>query len=154
MKHSSDIFFHAQSMCCSNRSFLKVKMLHCFIFVLTCSQVFSVPLEPGQPGGPWTSEEIDIVRDKVIGMMDCTSSASENFGHPDCWTVEGLPDKLDEGDLDLYARDHDEYLGPREYGYNGNNIRYKWRRRGPNHSRLIQLAFHDCLRYVSHVEHT
>ena len=23
MKHSSDIFFHAQSMCCSNRSFLK-----------------------------------------------------------------------------------------------------------------------------------
>ena len=25
----------------------------------------SVPLEPGQPGGPWSSEEIDIVREKV-----------------------------------------------------------------------------------------
>ena len=23
------------------------------------------PLKPGQPGGPWTEEEIDIVRDKV-----------------------------------------------------------------------------------------
>ena len=64
-----------------------------------------------------------------------------------CWGMEGLPDMLDEGDLDEYARDHDEYIGPREYAYNGNNIRYKWRLRGPNHSRLIQLAFHDCLKY-------
>ena len=64
-----------------------------------------------------------------------------------CWEMEGLPDMLDEGDLDVYARDHDENIGPREYAYNGNNIRYKWRRRGPSHSRLIQLAFHDCLRY-------
>ena len=52
-----------------------------------------------------------------------------------CWGMEGLPDMLDEGDLDEYARDHDEYIGPREYAYNGNNIRYKWRNRGPNHSR-------------------
>ena len=29
------------------------------------SIILSVPLEPGQPGGPWTEEEIDIVRDKV-----------------------------------------------------------------------------------------
>ena len=28
-----------------------------------------------------------------------------------------------------------------------NNQRYLWRHRGPRHSRLIQLAFHDCLRY-------
>ena len=63
-----------------------------------------------------------------------------------CWEMEGLPDMLDEGDLDVYARDHDEPIGPRENEYNGNNIRYKWRQRGPSHSRLIQLAFHDCLR--------
>ena len=25
----------------------------------------SVPLEPGQPGGPWTNEEMGIVRQKV-----------------------------------------------------------------------------------------
>ena len=30
------------------------------------SIILSVPLEPGQPGGPWTEEEIDIVRDKVF----------------------------------------------------------------------------------------
>ena len=53
-----------------------------------------------------------------------------------CWGMEGLPDMLDEGDLDEYARDHDEHIGPRDYAYNGNNIRYKWRNRGPNHSRL------------------
>ena len=27
--------------------------------------VHAVPLQPGQMGGPWTEEEIDIVRDKV-----------------------------------------------------------------------------------------
>ena len=27
--------------------------------------VLGVPLEPGEPGQPWTAEEIDIVRDKV-----------------------------------------------------------------------------------------
>ena len=26
---------------------------------------FSIPLNPGQPGGEWSSDEIDIVRDKV-----------------------------------------------------------------------------------------
>ena len=77
--------------------------------------------------------------------MECTATAAATM-KVDCWTLPELPDKLDEGDLDLYSRDHDEYMGPREYKYNGNNIRYKWRRRGPNHSRLIQLAFHDCLR--------
>ena len=29
------------------------------------SLAVSTPLEPGQPGGPWTEDEIDIVRDKV-----------------------------------------------------------------------------------------
>ena len=32
------------------------------------STVLSVRLEPGQPGGPWTEEEISIVREKVKGM--------------------------------------------------------------------------------------
>ena len=33
---------------------------------LLSSVVIAVPLEPGQPGGPWTEDEIDIVRDKVL----------------------------------------------------------------------------------------
>ena len=39
-------------------------------FLLLSSSLFllceCVPLEPGQPGGPWTDEEIGIVRQKVI----------------------------------------------------------------------------------------
>ena len=40
-------------------------MLYLLILALLFSLVISVPLEPGQPGGPWTEEEIDIVRAKV-----------------------------------------------------------------------------------------
>ena len=39
-------------------------MLVIFLTFLV-SFVHSAPLEPGQMGGPWTEEEIDIVRDKV-----------------------------------------------------------------------------------------
>ena len=40
-------------------------MLLWLFFIIFFSVGGSVPLAPGQPGGPWTSEEIDIVRDKV-----------------------------------------------------------------------------------------
>ena len=40
-------------------------MLYLLVLALLFSLVISVPLEPGQPGGPWTEEEIDIVRAKV-----------------------------------------------------------------------------------------
>ena len=40
-------------------------MLYWHILSLLVSLVISVPLEPGQPGGPWTEEEIDVVRAKV-----------------------------------------------------------------------------------------
>ena len=41
----------------------------CLIVAHLISIVMSVPLEPGQPGGPWTKDEIDIVRDKVICLI-------------------------------------------------------------------------------------
>ena len=40
-------------------------LLQLFIKVTFICQVISVPLEPGQQGGPWTSEEINIVKEKV-----------------------------------------------------------------------------------------
>jgi hypothetical protein len=40
-------------------------MLYWHVLSLLVSLVISVPLEPGQPGGPWTEEEIDTVRAKV-----------------------------------------------------------------------------------------
>ena len=42
----------------------------CLITANLISIVVSVPLELGQPGGPWTEEEIDIVRDKVIFLLN------------------------------------------------------------------------------------
>ena len=41
-------------------------MLYLLVLALSFSLAISVPLEPGQAGGPWTEEEIDIVRAKVI----------------------------------------------------------------------------------------
>ena len=40
-------------------------LLQLFIKVILICQVISVPLQPGQQGGPWTSEEISIVKEKV-----------------------------------------------------------------------------------------
>jgi len=125
-------------------------LLQLFIKVVLISHVISVPLEPGQPGGPWTSEEIDIVRGKVMRMMEC---GDENYpNNPNsCWRVPGLPDNLEDGWLDVYSRDHDEYLGPRDPkvppDVDRNNRRYKWKTRGVKINQLIQLMFHDCLRY-------
>lgn len=128
--------------------------LQLFIKVVLICQVISVPLEPGQQGGPWTAEEIDIVREKVIRMMQC---GDENYpNNPNsCWRVPGLPDNLEDGWLDEYSRPHED-LGPRDErnGYpdgdpdvDRNNRRYKWKTRGVAINQLLQLSFHDCLRY-------
>ena len=86
--------------------------------------------------------------------MECQSEAVAGFlwGTPQnrssCWTIDGLPDMLDQGELDEFSKDHED-LGPRATWSEQNvaNINYKWKQRGPRNSRLIQLAFHDCLRY-------
>ena len=41
-------------------------MLYSLVLALLFSLAISVPLQPGQAGGPWTEGEIDIVRAKVI----------------------------------------------------------------------------------------
>ena len=42
------------------------------------SFVLTEPLKPGEPGGPWTEEEIDIVRNKVISYL--TTVSNEDLG--------------------------------------------------------------------------
>ena len=81
-------------------------------------------------------------------MMECQLEAAEPTFNPHCWRINGLPDMLDQGDLDEFSNDHED-LGPRGpwIEQNDPNVNYKWRQRGPRDSRLIQLAFHDCLRY-------
>ena len=46
-----------------------MKFRYIYIFLALISSALTLPLEPGQPGGPWTSEEIDIVRDKVSNKL-------------------------------------------------------------------------------------
>ena len=88
---------------------------------------------------------------QVIRMMDC-----QVFNQRDCFfDVDGLPDKFD-GQLDEYSHDVvGQDIGPRR-GYDPNWVDHvgahnpnpvNFVRRGPKPSLLIQLAFHDCLRY-------
>ena len=44
---------------------LKKIMSLLFLLLLLVPLGNSTPLEPGQKGGPWTEEELDIVREKV-----------------------------------------------------------------------------------------
>ena len=46
-----------------------MKFRYIYIFLALISSALTLPLEPGQPGGPWTSEEIEIVRDKVGNQL-------------------------------------------------------------------------------------
>ena len=93
-------------------------------------------------------------------MMDCQLEAAMWVNNRNgniyagkslpCWGDPNLPDQLDEGDLDMYTQDIADF-GPKDERYpriyNAPTIRNKWKRRAPGHTRLIQLAFHDCVRY-------
>ena len=65
---------------------------------------------------------------------------------PTCWLREDLPDKLDEGNLDDYTHDLNNY-GPHKPYDGWTKYHAKWNARRVTPSKLIQLAFHDCLRY-------
>jgi len=116
--------------------------------ILSCllATTLSVPLQPGQPGGAWSEEELDIVRDKVLKMMECQRDAAAS-----CWRVPGLPDKfntpVNEFSRDVLGVD----VGPSRQYPNGTlkiNRPNFWKF-GPKPSLLIQLAFHDCLKYAN-----
>jgi len=113
--------------------------------ILFCLLVttLAVPLKPGQPGGPWTAEELDIVRDKVIKMMECQRNGNS------CWKVPGLPDKFDtppnEFSRDVLGVD----VGPSRQKSKWFKNTPNFKKFGPKPSLLIQLAFHDCLKYAN-----
>ena len=46
---------------------LELKMLYLLISIGVLGSIsVSEPLQPGEPGGPWTEQEINIVRQKVL----------------------------------------------------------------------------------------
>ena len=92
---------------------------------------------PGTPGGPWTDEEVLIVKEKVQFMANF--KIAKSLYH---WTDDFLPIV-------------DEVYGP--YWTPDNPKNKQWFNRSfsradmmqaPTTRKLIQLAFHDCLKNV------
>ena len=82
---------------------------------------------------------------QVIKMMECQRNGNT------CWTVPGLPDKfntpVDEFSRDVLGVD----VGPSRQKPDGTKkiMLPNFRKHGPKPSLLIQLAFHDCLKYAN-----
>merc|ERR1719422_2564735 len=112
-----------------------------WLTVLCCvlGLINAVPLQPGQPGGPWTEEEVLIVKEKIRIMA---SSKQE------IWMEHPVARLLDEGTLDEYSLPHEgDSLGPRDTTgpfWARSRWTCKWL---PSPGKLVQLGFHDCLKY-------
>ena len=93
---------------------------------------------PGSPGGPWTEEEVSIVKEKVKAMIDPANRHtlySEQSRFPDIVNL-------------VYGKAR-KPSGPKSknYWYNASYSRADVHL-APSTRKLIQLAFHDCLKNV------
>ena len=87
----------------------------------------AAPLQPGQPGAPWTEEEVEVAREKVNTNNNAFNNSKNlkpgSFNHQvramldcdkDCWLDHPVARLLAEGELDDYSRPHEEDTsGPR-----------------------------------------
>ena len=96
------------------------------LLVLSLHQVQGSEYQPGHPGGAWNNEEADIVREKIIEMIE-----------PRNWFNNVRPWNN--------TRYRGQFLTEGTFNFREEIISYE---RVPKTSRLIQLAFHDCLRYT------
>ena len=75
------------------------------LLLLLSTPSLATPLEPGQPGGPWSEQEVAVAQEKVRAMLACSTS---------CWLSHPIASLLAEGELDDYSRPHEEATsGPR-----------------------------------------
>merc|ERR1711962_1405455 len=98
------------------------------------------PYVPGTPGGPWTDEEVLIVKEKVRYMID-EANAETLYRE-----TERFPQIVNEIWGDIWA----EAFGADPSTFTWKNKTY-WRSDmmlAPTTRKLIQLAFHDCLKNV------
>ena len=96
--------------------------------------------KPGTPGGPWTAEEVSIVKEKVMTMIHPDNVnlyadakrfppiVNRVFGDGDVWSE--TPNNVANSSGIFYNR-----LFPRS----SNDL-------SPTSRKLVRLAFHDCLR--------
>jgi len=82
--------------------------------------------EPGQPGDAWSPAEIDVVREKIVEMIEPLNWYKKNRRHNN-------------------TRYTGQFIAEGTFNFKEEIISYE---RVPKTSRLIQLAFHDCLRYT------
>jgi len=95
------------------------------------------PYVPGTPGGPWTDEEVLIVKEKVQHMVNF--NIAKQLYH---WTDDFLPIR-------------DKVYGPYWTPENPKNKQWYVRSftradvmQAPTTRKLLQLAFHDCLKNI------
>merc|ERR1719222_1031098 len=98
------------------------------------------PYVPGTPGGPWTDEEVLVVKEKVRYMID---EANAETLYRD---TERFPQIVNEIWGDIWA---EAFGADPSFAYWRNKS--FWRSDmmlAPTTRKLIQLAFHDCLKNV------
>ena len=82
-------------------------------------------------------------------MIECSDEAGPigwSPQYPKCWENTDLLDYSIH--LDTYTKDVETNYGPTNHPWTGwTDYFARWSERRPTPSRLIQLAFHDCLRY-------
>ena len=85
----------------------------------------------------------------MVRLIECSDEAAPDQWtphKPTCWLRDDLPDKINDGSLDDYTRDLDDYGPHKDPADTWNRYHSKWNSRRVTPSRLVQLAFHDCLR--------
>ena len=84
---------------------------------------------------------------QIVRLLSCSDEAGRigwSIQTPECWRGTALFD--DTRPLDEYTKDKMNY-GPRaDWSWWWSAPITKWTERRPTPARLIQLAFHDCLK--------
>ena len=92
---------------------------------------------------------VNVTQSKVTQSKELLNASKEGL---DCWNVEGLPDDLLSEDLpNKYAPNKDDF-GPQFSAWsikerpNANSLRWFFDITSVSPAKLIQFAFHDCLK--------
>merc|ERR1712106_1039010 len=96
------------------------------------------PYVPGQPGGPWTEEDVEITRERIEEMLNQDNYKGFHIEYPQCSDSRVGLFVCDGSMFQFVKRDPTK-------GLMGNDNLSALRR--PKTSRVIQLGFHDCLKY-------
>merc|ERR1719341_2274728 len=99
----------------------------------------SGPYVPGQPGGPWTEEDVEITRDRIMEMLNQDNYRGFHIRNPQC----------SDSRIGLFVCDGSAFqfvkFDPTKSDMGNDNLSGM---RRPKTSRIIQLGFHDCLKYT------